>query len=87
MNPEIVEVVQEDVNAATRWLLKAKSSKAVNRGDMRSLADAFAEHRLAALTAARPAIMGEAADLIDRLVLDGVDADHLAGAIRAAVKP
>ena len=102
MNPEIVEVTQEDREAAAlfasfawhlfwpndyqRAMEDAKDMRA-GRCDNWHLVQAFARHRHAALTAVRAALMEEAAGVAYDYITDGELAREVATAIRAAVKP
>jgi hypothetical protein len=102
MNHEIVEVTQEDRNAVVRLLeagdqdWQAKEVR-LGQGDHFPIVQAFARHRQAALTAARPAILEEAAGIAegynfgpvrdDRDSARNATAQIIATALRAAVKP
>jgi len=98
MNPDIVEVTQEDREAFTAYVCDVPAGGDPN-GTL--MLQAFARHRLAALTAARPAIMAEERasivwwlryDLDDWPdyvappdIADAIEqGDHLATALRAA---
>ena len=96
MNPDIVEVVEADSVCASE-IVKVVV-EAVRRGvyDCREVDEIVARHRIAALTAARPAILEEAAGIAEEYgqrdwfevgkVVKQASRD-IATAIRAAVKP
>ena len=84
MNPDIVEVVEADSVCASE-IVKVVV-EAVRRGvyDCREVDEIVARHRIAALTAARPAILEEVVAIAYDAITDGELAREVATAIRAA---
>jgi hypothetical protein len=84
MNPDIVEVVEADSVCASE-IVKVVV-EAVRRGvyDCREVDEIVARHRIAAITAVRPAILEEVVAIAYDAITDGELAREVATAIRAA---
>lgn len=92
---EAVEVTQEDREAAAAWSITASiwtdnSIRDIERGynDNWPIVQAFARHRIAAITAARPLIMDEAAGIVrewpSQVLTEGEQSERFQSGVRWA---